>query len=53
MVSAIAALLVDIVAAGDLAGVGFVLSPAIGAVLMSMPTIIVAFNAQLLRKIQL
>ncbi len=36
-------------AAGALAGVGFVLSPAIGAVLMSLSTIIVAFNAQLLR----
>jgi Cu2+-exporting ATPase len=40
-------------AAGALAGVGFVLSPAIGAVLMSMSTIIVAFNAQLLRKVEL
>ena len=36
-------------AAGVLAGIGFVLSPAIGAVLMSLSTIIVAFNAQLLR----
>lgn len=36
-------------AAGALAGVGFVLSPAIGAVLMSLSTTIVAFNAQLLR----
>ncbi|HPD98655.1 copper-translocating P-type ATPase [Candidatus Saccharibacteria bacterium] len=36
-------------AAGALAGIGFVLSPAIGAVLMSLSTIIVAFNAQLLR----
>jgi Cu2+-exporting ATPase len=36
-------------AAGALAGLGFVLSPAIGAVLMSLSTIIVAFNAQLLR----
>ncbi len=36
-------------AAGALAGAGFVLSPAIGAVLMSLSTIIVAFNAQLLR----
>lgn len=37
-------------AAGALAGVGFVLSPAIGAALMSLSTIIVAFNAQSLRK---
>lgn len=36
-------------AAGALASVGFVLSPAIGAVLMSLSTVIVAFNAQLLR----
>lgn len=36
-------------AAGALAGFGFVLSPAIGAVLMSLSTVIVAFNAQLLR----
>ncbi|MCA9332730.1 copper-translocating P-type ATPase [Candidatus Saccharibacteria bacterium] len=37
-------------AAGALAGVGFVLSPAIGAVFMSLSTIIVALNAQLLRR---
>jgi Cu2+-exporting ATPase len=37
-------------AAGVLAPVGFVLSPAVGAVLMSLSTIIVAFNAQLLRR---
>lgn len=36
-------------AAGALAGIGIVLSPAIGAVLMSLSTIIVACNAQLLR----
>jgi Cu2+-exporting ATPase len=36
-------------AAGALASQGFVLSPAIGAVLMSFSTIIVALNAQLLR----
>jgi Cu2+-exporting ATPase len=36
-------------AAGVLAPVGIVLSPAIGAVLMSLSTIIVAINAQLLR----
>ena len=35
--------------AGVLAGVGFVMSPAIGAVLMSLSTIIVAINARLLR----
>jgi Cu2+-exporting ATPase len=40
-------------AAGVLAGVGFVLSPAVGAVLMSLSTIIVAANAQLLRRVDL
>ena len=40
-------------AAGIASGFGFVLSPAIGAVLMSLSTIIVAINAQLLRKIKL
>ncbi|HEY0247612.1 MAG TPA: HAD-IC family P-type ATPase, partial [Gryllotalpicola sp.] len=40
-------------AAGVLAGVGFVLSPAVGAILMSLSTIIVALNAQLLRRIRL
>lgn len=40
-------------AAGALAGFGFVLSPAIGAVLMSLSTIIVAANAQLLRAKQI
>lgn len=40
-------------AAGALAGFGFVLSPAIGAVLMSLSTIIVAANAQLLRRVSL
>ena len=40
-------------AAGVTSGLGFVLSPAVGAVLMSLSTIIVAVNAQLLRKIQL
>lgn len=40
-------------AAGVTAGVGFVLSPAIGAVLMSLSTIIVAANAQLLRRLSL
>lgn len=37
-------------AAGVLAGVGIILSPAVGAILMSLSTIIVAFNAQLLKK---
>lgn len=37
-------------AAGILAPVGFILSPAVGAVLMSLSTIVVAINAQLLRR---
>jgi Cu2+-exporting ATPase len=37
-------------AAGAFAGFGFVLSPALGAVLMSLSTIVVAANAQLLRR---
>lgn len=37
-------------AAGVLAGFGILLSPAIGAVLMSLSTVVVAINAQLLRK---
>lgn len=40
-------------AAGLTAAFGFVLSPAIGAVLMSLSTIIVAINAQFLRSIKL
>jgi len=40
-------------AAGVTAALGFVLSPAFGAVLMSLSTIIVAINAQLLRKLKL
>ena len=36
-------------AAGVLAGVGFVMSPAVGAVLMSLSTVIVAINARLLK----
>ncbi|WP_017614250.1 copper-translocating P-type ATPase [Nocardiopsis salina] len=40
-------------AAGVLAPIGFVLAPAVGAVLMSMSTIIVALNAQLLRRVDL
>ena len=37
-------------AAGVLAPVGILLSPAVGALLMSLSTIIVALNAQLLRR---
>ena len=40
-------------AAGVLAWAGITLSPAIGAVLMSASTIVVALNAQLLRRVQL
>jgi Cu2+-exporting ATPase len=40
-------------AAGILAPVGFVLSPAVGAVFMSLSTIVVAINAQLLRRTDL
>ncbi|GAA1751448.1 copper-translocating P-type ATPase [Kocuria aegyptia] len=40
-------------AAGVLAPVGIVLSPAVGAVLMSVSTIVVALNAQLLRRLDL
>jgi Cu2+-exporting ATPase len=40
-------------AAGVLAPIGFVLSPAVGAVLMSLSTIVVALNAQLLRRTDL
>ncbi len=36
-------------AAGVLSGIGIVLSPAVGAVLMSMSTVIVAINARLLK----
>ncbi len=39
-------------AAGVLSGVGIILTPAAGAVLMSLSTIIVAINAQLLRNFQ-
>ncbi|MCD9622882.1 heavy metal translocating P-type ATPase [Rhabdothermincola salaria] len=39
-------------AAGVLAGVGVTLSPAVGAILMSLSTIVVALNAQLLRRVQ-
>jgi Cu2+-exporting ATPase len=37
-------------AAGVLAPIGILLSPAVGAVLMSLSTVIVAINAQLLRR---
>lgn len=40
-------------AAGVAAGAGFILSPAIGAVLMSLSTVVVALNAQTLRKLKL
>lgn len=40
-------------AAGVLSPIGFTLSPAIGAALMSVSTIVVALNAQLLRKAKL
>lgn len=38
-------------AAGVLAGIGFILSPAVGAIVMSLSTVIVAINAMSLRKI--
>jgi Cu2+-exporting ATPase len=40
-------------AAGVLAPIGFVLNPAVGAVMMSLSTIVVALNAQLLRGVEL
>ena len=40
-------------AAGAMAWAGITLSPAVGAVLMSLSTIVVALNAQLLRRMQL
>lgn len=40
-------------AAGVLYGAGIVLAPAIGAILMSVSTVVVAINAQLLRKTNL
>ncbi len=40
-------------AGGVLAGVGFVLPMAIGAALMSVSTVVVAINAQLLRRLDL
>jgi Cu2+-exporting ATPase len=40
-------------AAGLLASVNVTLSPAVGAILMSLSTIVVALNAQLLRRVDL
>jgi Cu2+-exporting ATPase len=40
-------------AAGVLAWAGLTLSPAVGAILMSVSTIVVALNAQLLRRVEL
>ena len=40
-------------AAGVLAGAGILLAPAVGAILMSASTVIVALNAQLLRRVKL
>ncbi|MFP9190397.1 heavy metal translocating P-type ATPase [Natronosalvus vescus] len=40
-------------AAGLLAPIGILLSPAVGAILMSASTVIVAVNAQLLRRVEL
>ena len=40
-------------AAGAFSWAGLTLSPAVGAVLMSLSTIVVALNAQLLRRLQL
>jgi len=40
-------------AAGVLAWAGFTLSPAVGAILMSASTVVVALNAQLLRRVDL
>jgi Cu2+-exporting ATPase len=40
-------------AAGVLAPIGILLSPAVGAALMSLSTVIVAINAQLLRRVPL
>lgn len=40
-------------AAGVLAPIGFVLPMSVGAILMSLSTIVVAINAQQLRRIEL
>jgi Cu2+-exporting ATPase len=39
-------------AAGVLAPLGILLSPAVGALFMSVSTIVVALNAQLLRRVR-
>jgi P-type Cu2+ transporter len=41
------------IAAGALAWAGVTLAPAVGAILMSASTIVVALNAQLLRRLDL
>jgi Cu2+-exporting ATPase len=41
------------IAAGVLAWAGITLAPAVGAILMSLSTIVVALNAQLLRRLDL
>jgi len=41
------------IAAGVLAFAGIVQAPAVGAILMSVSTIVVALNAQLLRRVDL
>jgi Cu2+-exporting ATPase len=41
------------IAAGALSWAGITLAPAVGAVLMSLSTIVVALNAQLLRRLDL
>jgi Cu2+-exporting ATPase len=40
-------------AAGAFAWAGITMPPAVGAILMSFSTIVVAFNAQLLRRVDL
>ena len=40
-------------AAGVFAFAGVTLSPAVGAILMSVSTVVVALNAQLLRRVEL
>ena len=40
-------------AGGVLIGCGILLSPAVGAIVMSLSTVVVAINAQLLRRVRL
>ncbi|HOK53467.1 MAG TPA: heavy metal translocating P-type ATPase, partial [Armatimonadota bacterium] len=40
-------------AAGVLAGYGIILPPAVGAILMSLSTVIVAVNSQFLRRLKM